>query len=139
MPDEQPNQHGAAPARLAKLLPADLTAAFLSAKAGLIASMGEPNADQPIFWTFVGILLISPFYFRWVTKTRAPLEIAFLSATFIIFAISIAEPQFASHLGTYPVLAGINYPLNAVAIVAPILWIFLVAPIVEDYQARKAP
>lgn len=139
MSDPQPAKQEAAPAKLAKLLPADLTAAFLSAKAGLIMAMGEPDADGPIFWTFVGILAISPFYFRWVVKARTRLQIVFLSVTFIIFAISIAQSQFASYLGGFTALAGIAFPLAAVAIVLPTLWVFLVAPIVEDAQASKKP
>jgi hypothetical protein len=137
MPPEKPAQQDGAPTRLAKLLPADLTAAFLSAKAGLIAALGEPNGDGPIFWTFVGILAISPFYFRWVIKAQTRLEIVFLSVTFVIFAISIAQPEFSSYLGQYKALAAIDFPLKASAIVLPILWVFLVAPIVGDIQPRE--
>jgi hypothetical protein len=136
MPDEK-SAADAAPARLAKLLPADLTAAFLSVKAGLLSALGDPNANGPIFWTFVGILLISPFYFRWVVKAQTRLQVTFLSVTFVIFAISIAQPQFSSYLTQYKLLSAIDFPLTAIAIVLPILWVFLVAPIVEDVQASK--
>jgi hypothetical protein len=74
MPDEKPSTD-VAPERLAKLLPADLTAAFLSAKAGLLAALGDPTAGGAVFWTFVGILLVSPFYFRWVVKAKTGLEV----------------------------------------------------------------
>lgn len=46
--------------RLTKLLPADVTAAFLSANAGLVAFFGEPGAAGPVFWTFVAIVAICP-------------------------------------------------------------------------------
>jgi hypothetical protein len=107
MPDNPPPP-ASSTVQISKLLPADLTAAFLSAKAGLIAALGEPPADGPIFWTFIGILVLSPFYFRFVTKAQSRLHIAFLSATFIVFAISIAYKQFSAYLTGFPLLSGID-------------------------------
>jgi hypothetical protein len=115
---------------VSKLLPADLTAAFLSAKAGLLTALGDPNADGPIFWTFVGILALSPVYFRFVMKARSWLRISFLSATFVVFSISIAYKQFSAFLSHVPRLTNIDFTLTAIAIALPILWVFLVAPIV---------
>jgi hypothetical protein len=131
--DSQPASDSAA-ARFSKLLPADLTAGFLSAKAGLLAALGEPAADEPIFWTFAGILILSPFYFYFVVKTRSRLQIAFLSATFVVFAISIADKQFSAYLTGFEALSGIAFGLTALAIVLPILWVFLVAPIVMEHS-----
>jgi hypothetical protein len=135
--DSQPASESPA-ARFSKLLPADLTAGFLSAKAGLLAALGEPAADVPIFWTFVGILLLSPFYFYFVVKTRHYLQIAFLSATFVVFAISIADKQFSAYLTGFEALSGIAFGLTAIAIVLPILWVFLVAPIVMEHSQGEA-
>lgn len=135
MPDD--TSPPASPAvQFSKLLPADLTAAFLSAKAGLITALGEPDADAAIFWTFAGILILSPFYFRFVTKARTRLQIAFLSATFVVFAISIADKQFSAYLTGFRLLSGIGFALTAIAIVLPILWVFLVAPIIMDSESE---
>jgi hypothetical protein len=124
--------------KFAKLLPADLTAAFLSAKAGLIASLNETQAAGPIFWTFVGILVLSPFYFRYVVKTRTRLQIAFMSATFAIFAVSIADTSFRTYLTGFNFLSWTDFPIKVTAIVLPTLWVFLVAPIIMDSQGGDA-
>jgi hypothetical protein len=120
--------------KFAKLLPADLTAAFLSAKAGLIASLGETEAAGSIFWTFVGILLLSPFYFHYVVKTRTRVQVAFMSATFVVFAVSIADTSFRTYLTGFSFLSWTDFLIKAMAIVLPTLWVFLVAPIIMDSQ-----
>lgn len=135
MPDDKPTG-SYDPKALAKLLPADLTAAFLSAKAGLLTALGDPAGNAPVFWTFIGILLISPFYFRYVLKVTSRLRQLFLSATFVVFAISIADKQFSSYLTSYRSLSGIDFALTAIAIVLPILWVFLVAPIIIDGEEK---
>jgi hypothetical protein len=124
--------------KFAKLLPADLTAAFLSAKAGLIASLGETEAASSIFWTFVGILVLSPFYFRYVVKTTTRLRIAFMSATFVVFAVSIADTSFRTYLTGFSFLSWTDFVIKATAIVLPTLWVFLVAPIIMDSQEGDA-
>lgn len=117
--------------RLTKLLPADVTAAFLSAKAGLVAFFGDPNAAGPVFWTFLVILAICPVYFWFVTKVTNYLHIAFLCLSFTVFAISIADDQFITYL---PYLKS---TINVAAIVVPILWAFLVARIFVEVLGQK--
>lgn len=124
--------------KFAKLLPADLTAAFLSAKAGLIASLGETEAAGSIFWTFVGILILSPFYFHYVVKTRTRAQVAFMSATFVVFAISIADTSFRTYLTGFSSLSWTDFVIKATSIVLPTLWVFLVAPIIMDSQNLDA-
>jgi Ca2+/Na+ antiporter len=124
--------------KFAKLLPADLTAAFLSAKAGLIASLGEVEAAGSIFWTFVGILGLSPFYFRYVVKTHTRRQIAFMSATFVVFAVSIADASFRTYLTQFYLLTWTDFVIKTTAIVLPTLWVFLVAPIIMDSQEDDA-
>lgn len=113
-----------------KLLPADLTAAFLSTKAGLIASLGETEAAGSIFWVFVGILVLSPFYFNYVTKIRTRRSIAFMSLTFVVFAISIADTSFRTYLANFSYLAPADFLIKVLAIALPGLWVFIVAPII---------
>lgn len=116
--------------QLSKLLPADVTAAFLSAKAALLAASGEPGADMYIFWTFIAILAICPFYFWFVTGAKNSLQITFLCASFIVFAISIASKELLAALTQMnPTLGKIGPVLNGAAIVLPILWAFLIARI----------
>jgi hypothetical protein len=102
--------------RLSKVLPADVTAAFLSAKAALLSAIGEPNADSYIFWTFILFLVACPFYFWFVSDTKNKWQIIFLCMSFIVFAISIAYNEFAAFLASdmiEPILIG-------TAIVVPI-------------------
>ena len=124
--------------KFAKLLPADLTAAFLSAKAGLIAALGETEAAGSVFWTFVGILILSPFYFHYVVKPRTRLQVAFMSATFVVFAVSIADTSFRAYLTGFSYLSWTDFVIKATAIVLPTLWVFLVAPIIMDSQDGEA-
>jgi hypothetical protein len=132
-PNGASSENAESPAtRVAKLLPADLTAAFLSAKAGLETSLKETNAHGPIFWTFIALLAVSPFYFRYVNKARDPLHISFLTATFAVFATSIAYVNFIGYLGAYVTAIDVNMFVTAIAIVLPGIWAFVVAPAVLE-------
>ena len=121
-PEDSPQE------RIAKLLPADITAAFLSAKAALIAGAGESAASY-IFWTFVAIIVISPFYFWYVTKVKSFLQIGFLIIAFVVFAISIADKQFTAFLQNVLPSLDVEPVIRMTAIVLPILWAFLIAQI----------
>jgi hypothetical protein len=109
--------------RLSKLLPADVTAAFLSAKAGLDAFFHE-HASWPVFWTFVTILLLCVPYFIYVSKIKNVFHIAFLLLSFVVFALSIAETDFINVLPeAWKIL------IKVAAIVLPFLWTFLISQI----------
>jgi hypothetical protein len=118
--------------RVAKLLPADLTAAFLSAKAGLEAAMNQTESQSPVFWTFVAMLAVSPFYFRFVNRIRDRVHISFLAATFAVFATSIAYTSFIGYLGGLLTGYNVNNILTAIAVVLPSMWAFVVAPTVLE-------
>jgi hypothetical protein len=109
--------------RITKLLPADVTAAFLSAKAALVAFFGTPDDAPPVFWTFVTILVLCPFYFWFVTKVTNYFQIGFLCLTFIVFGLSIADLQFINYFPNYQV------PIKIISIVLPVLWAFLISRI----------
>jgi hypothetical protein len=124
-----------AAAKVAKLVPADLTAAFLSVKAGLEAAMRDTGSDKFIFWTFIALVVLCPFYFRYVNKVKDRLHIWFLTATFVVFASSIAYTDFSAYLGTWAWLAArlnVDATLTAIAVVLPILWAFIVAPTILE-------
>jgi len=128
--------------RITKLLPADITAAFLSAKAGLIAGAGE-RASTYIFWTFISILILSPAYFWYVTRAHNLLQVLFLMLSFVVFAVSIADVQFTNYLQTaFPNLK-IELVIKVIAIVLPILWVFVISQIfvsaLGDKVAADAP
>jgi hypothetical protein len=115
--------------RITKLLPADITAAFLSAKAGLIAGAGGERASTYIFWTFISILILSPAYFWYVTRARNLLQVLFLMLSFVVFAVSIADVQFTNYLQTtFPDLKA-ELVIKVIAIVLPILWVFVISQI----------
>lgn len=115
--------------KITKLLPADVTAAFLSAKTGIVALYGE-NAAGYVFWTFVAILAICPFYFWFVTKAKNLLQILFLLLSFIVFSVSIADTQFIGYLQTFfPQSDSLQPVIQTVSTVLPILWAFLISQI----------
>lgn len=110
--------------RLAKLLPGDVTAAFLSSKVALVA-VGTDNVATYVFWTFITILCLCPVYFWFVTRAKSLFHVFFLTASFAVFAISIANVEFEAYFKESIPQAVIR----AVAIVLPILWTYLVTQI----------
>lgn len=122
--------------RIAKLLPADLTAAFLSAKAALLTAYGD-GANGYVFWTFVSVLFLAPFYFRFVNKVTNQIQLIFLSMTFCVFALSIAYKEFSAYLSSFEILAGVGIVIDVAAIVVPILWVFVVSRIFIGAIGKK--
>ena len=118
--------------RLSKLLPADITATFLSAKAGILTYVSDPiDSAPPVFWTFITILVISPFYFWFVSAVRNITQLIFLCLSFIVFAVSIASSQFVAYF-TGMTIRGVSITsmaLGVITIVLPIVWVFLIAQI----------
>jgi hypothetical protein len=110
--------------RVSKLLPADVTAAFLSGKEALAAYYNDPaERAGPIFWMFLVILILSPFYFRFYSKITSVPHIIFLSLSFVVFALSLANSDFRN------VFPGLAEPIKVTSIVLPILWAFLISNI----------
>jgi hypothetical protein len=130
--------------RITKLLPADVTAAFLSAKTALVALFAEYSATY-VFWTFVAILVICPFYFWFVTKATNFLQIGFLMLSFVVFAVSIADTQFIAYLQKlFPRSDNLGPIIQTAASVLPILWAFLISQIFvaafgDKMAVRDAP
>jgi len=122
--------------KIAKLLPADLTAAFLSAKASLTTAYGD-TASGYVFWTFIAMLALCPFYFLYVNKVENRIQIGFLSATFFVFALSIADKQFSAYLSSFWFLASSGIFVDVAAIVVPILWVFIVSRIFLEAFGSK--
>lgn len=109
--------------RFSKILPADVTAAFLSVKLGLEAAFGAGQDSWPIVYSFIAILAICPFYFAILMSVTNKLQNAFLCLSFVVFGISIASVDFINVLPTE-----FSVPLEVVAIALPIIWAFLIAP-----------
>lgn len=118
--------------RVTKLLPADITAAFLSAKQALAAFYSDPyERAEPIVLTVVAIFVLSIFYFRFYSHITNVLHIAFLCLSFIVFAIALANTDF---MNFFPGLAS---PIKATSIVLPILWAFLISPIFSGVLGNR--
>src|ERR1043166_10273657 len=85
--------------RLAKLLPGDVTAAFLSAKAALASSVPAAEDETTyVMWTFVAIIVLCPVYFRYVMGVTSPLHNLFLILSFVVFGLSIANTEIGAVL-----------------------------------------
>ncbi|MHC4048969.1 hypothetical protein [Bradyrhizobium sp. 25ACV] len=133
-PPEAPKSGDTPQDRLAKLLPGDVTAAFLSAKVALVAQANDKAAPY-VFWTFVAVLCLCPFYFWFVTKAKSVFHTFFLTASFAVFAISIANVEFEAFFkDTIP-----QAVIRAVAIVLPILWTYLVTQISVAALDQQTP
>jgi hypothetical protein len=109
--------------RITKLLPADITAAFIAIKSAI------PAVNVQNDWVVYGavvILLLSPAYFFFVLKTRSAIHICFLMATYVIFVMSLAPIEIGN---VFPDLKSAIHGLNVIA--TPI-WVFVVTPIVAE-------
>lgn len=111
--------------RLAKLLPGDVTAAFLSAKGALVASTPADDVNKYVIWTFVAIIVLCPVYFRYVLGITSRLHYVFLTLSFVVFGLSIANTEISAALrNVVPESA-----IHAAGIVLPILWTYIVTQI----------
>jgi len=109
--------------RFAKILPADVTAAFLSIRTG-IAAIGQGEAyTNGIIYSFVAILLLCPFYFRLLMDVKNWWQNGFLCLSFMVFGLSIASDNFIAYFGARHELM-----IKIIATVAPILWAFMITP-----------
>ena len=110
--------------RVSKLLPADVTAAFLSVKEALSAYYNDPaERAAPVFWTFVAILLLSIAYFYFYNKITNIPHISFLCISYVVFALSLASTDF---MNFFPAAASV---IKITSIALPILWAFLISNI----------
>jgi hypothetical protein len=134
--------------RFSKLLPADVTAAFISTKAALVAAVPAETQSGPIFWSFVLILLLCPPYFKYVSKIDNRWHRYFLVASAGVFAFALADKQIANVFigvfgaldknGTYLSAASVTPIVTGIAIVLPILWTLLVSQIAMSAISDKA-
>lgn len=106
--------------RITKLLPADLTAAFI-AIFGAVPAAGI--SGDWIVYGAIAIAVLAPFYFYFVLETRNAFHIAFLLCTFLVFVVTLDPTNIGNVLPSLrPALGGIS------VIISPI-WVFLVTPI----------
>lgn len=118
--------------RVTKLLPADITAAFISARQALAAFYNDPyDRAGPIFYTFLAILFLSVFYFRFYSGITNSLHILFLCLSFIVFSVALANTDFMNY---FPAAAN---TIKITSIVVPILWAFLISNIFAGVLGNK--
>lgn len=105
--------------RITKLLPADITAAFIAIMSAVpAANLGEVW----VVYGAVGILILAPFYFVFVLKTKNALHIVFLLATYVIFVIALAAREIGN------VAPALRETVDGLAVIATPIWVFIVTP-----------
>ena len=120
--------------RFSKMLPADVTAAFISTKAALLSTFDAEMQHYPVVISFLVILGLSPFYFYYVTKITNRWHRYFLIATSAVFGFALADNQVAASLITllsemHVNTVAINPMVKTLSTVLPILWTLLVSQI----------
>jgi hypothetical protein len=125
------------------MLPADVTAAFISTKAALTSAFEAEREHDPIVISFLIILVLCPLYFRYVLKITNVWHRYFLVATSAVFAFSLANAQVGTTLthllARMSVQAlWINPTVDAMAAVLPILWTLLISQIALSALGDKA-
>ena len=117
--------------RVTKLLPADVTAAFISAREGLAAFYGTSDRAKPIVWTFVAILVLCPFYFRFYSRITDWAHIAFLCLSFIVFALALASVDFRN------LFPNLGNEIRGVSIALPIIWAYIISNIFAGWLGGR--
>jgi hypothetical protein len=139
--------------RFSKLLPADVTAAFISTKAALVTAVPAETQYWAVFFSFVFILLMCPPYFKYVSKIDNRWHRYFLVGSAGVFAFALADKQVADVLisvfgvldknGTYLKASAVTPIVTGIAIVLPILWTLLVSQIamsaISDKGIQSSP
>ncbi len=139
--------------RFSKLLPADVTAAFISTKAALVTAVPAETQYWAVFFSFVFILVMCSPYFRYVSKIDNRWHRYFLVASAGVFAFALADKQIADVLisvfgvidknGSYLNATAVAPVVTGIAIVLPILWTLLVSQIamsaISDKGIRPVP
>ena len=118
--------------RISKLLPADITAAFLSVRQALVEYYHDPlDQAAPIFWMFVVILVLAIPYFYFQCKIRNAIQIVYLCLSYSVFALTIANTDFMNYL---PDLSDV---IKVTSIALPIIWTFLITNIFNSMIGIK--
>ena len=134
--------------RFSKMLPADVTAAFISVKAALLTSFNAELQHYPVVISFLVILVLCPFYFQHVTKINNRWHRYFLVLTSAVFAFALADNQIAAFtidiLSTVGInTVAVNPMVKALAIVLPILWTLIISQValsaLSDAAIDQAP
>lgn len=123
--------------KFSKLLPADVTAAFISTKSALVAAYHGTDANLPVVLTFSAVLALCPLYFKWVSKITDTRQCLFLWLSSLVFAVSLSDKQITGLLidfaNAFPALnipaTSIEPSIKGVAIILPILWTLIISQI----------
>lgn len=129
--------------RFSKMLPADVTAAFISTKAALSSAFDADQEHAPVVISFLIILVLCPFYFQYVLKITNTWHRYFLVATSAVFAFSLANAQVGTVLDKLLSRISIqtvwvNPTVDAMAAVLPILWTLLISQIALSALGERA-
>lgn len=114
--------------RITKLLPADITAAFIAIKSGV------PAANLGDVWVVGGavtILIIAPAYFFYVLKTRNLIHIIFLLLTYVVFVVTLANIEIGN------TWADARNFVDGLAVISTPIWVFVVTPIMAAVLATQ--
>ena len=123
--------------KFSKLLPADVTAAFISTKSALVAANSGTSANLPVVLTFAALLCLCPWYFTWVSKVADPLQRLFLWLSSLVFAVSLANKELTGmFIDLAAKVPSLNIPaqeveptISGIAIVLPIVWTLIISQI----------
>jgi hypothetical protein len=124
--------------RLLKLLPAEITGAYLAIR---LVSRPETNDNDGTIAIFaIVILLISPFFMYYVLKMNQIRQIIFLMFTYVVWIVNFEIARINGHsdlLKSWSASAGEIVETLVIWLIAPesikgiaIIWLLLLAPFV---------
>jgi hypothetical protein len=117
--------------RVSKLLPADVTAAFISAREALGAYYGQEHRAVPVVLAFAVILALCPFYFRHYSRITDTAHIAFLCLGFVVFALGLASVDFGNLFQAW------KQEIKGISIALPIIWAYIISNIFAGWLGSR--
>lgn len=115
--------------RLYKLLPADITAAYIGIRT--LISTETNNSDSYLLFFGAVILLLTPIYYYRLLQIKDIVQVSFLTFSFAVWAANIDINRIATISSDSPLSGFINFFLNPIFIKGVlVLWAVLLVPLV---------
>lgn len=106
--------------KLLKLIPADVIAVYLTVFNLIKAYQRSDGGTNTTFqWiVFIAILLITPFYLKFIAKIESTLQIIFCMVSFCIWVFSMGGPMDGQEISGYSVqfIASVILPIYTLLI-----------------------
>ena len=115
--------------RLYKLLPAEITGAYIGVRT--LITPERNDQDQFLLFFAILILIIAPFFYHFILKITSIWQIAFLTFSYVVWAANIDIMRISAYGNSTDYNAVIRFMLNSTFIKGLlVIWVLLLVPMV---------